>query len=237
MNGEIGDHDSLPAPVVYLSFPKEFAIVCMITNRVGEEDCQDYVIQPKISRINNITHARPYVGKFIPKELNLTRANDYEERKPLFFTLYVGMDLLDYNSTLMMHVFDSDFDPMSDDFDKSKMTPFAESLDAMNLYVIPSRTGALLEYSRRIRRSLNDTAASIIGVQSPRYHEVKYLESEIQTINRNVERSFASIKVAVQNFNVAVEQEQRPNSLITIIGTIAGYYSVLVTFLYIFVWC
>nr|CAG8624786.1 3322_t:CDS:2 [Entrophospora candida] len=212
LKSAIDDQVSLPAPV-------------------NPGDCQQFVTQPKQS--THGTYGRPYVGKFAPKDLNLARED--EQGKPFFFILIVQVDPLYYGSnyTMAMNVFDSEFDPWSDDFDQSKMTPFVESFDSMNYYVTPSGVGYLLEYSRRIRKTLPDTKANLIGFRTPKYNEVKYIESEIQTINRNYTGAFANFKVMVQDFSVAVEQEQRINSLITVLGTIAGYYSILVA-IYIF---
>jgi hypothetical protein len=208
--GSLDDHDSLPAPVIYLSFEVEFGIGCKYyydRENENEGDCQKYVTQPVVSEYSNATYGRPYRGKFIPEGINLTRANDLG--KPLFFLLDIGALPEDYNRTVMMHVFDSEFDPWADDFDQSRMTPFAESFDSMNFYVIPSRVGELIVYSRRIRKTLPESKTSLIGFRTPKYKEVKYLESEIQTIDNNYTRSFALVKVGVKDFNVAVEQEQR----------------------------
>nr|CAG8645155.1 4234_t:CDS:2 [Entrophospora candida] len=212
LKSAIDDHDSLPAPV-------------------NPGDCQQFVTQPKLSPHG--TYGRSYVGKFAPKDLNLFRED--EQGKPFLFILVVQVDPLHYgpNYTVAMNVFDSEFDPWSDDFDQSKMTPFVESFDSMNYYVTPSGVGYLLEYSRRIRKTLPDSKTNLIGFRTPKYNEVKYIESEIQTINRNLVGEFANFKVIVQDFSVAVEQEQRINSLVTVLGTVAGYYGIIVTF-YIF---
>ncbi|CAJ0844068.1 11454_t:CDS:10 [Entrophospora sp. SA101] len=229
--GSLDDRDSLPAPVIYLSFETEFGIGCkFLYDRLNdnEGDCQKYVTQPVVSEYSNLTHGRPFRGKFAPKDLNLSRANDLGN--PLFFLLDIGALPEDFNRTVMIQVFDSEFDPWADDFDQSRMTPFAESFDSMNLYVIPSGVSELLTYSRRIRKTLPESKSTLIGFRTPKYNEVKYLESEIQTINNSYAASFALVKVGVQDFNVVVEQEQRINSLVTVLGTISGYYSIIATF-------
>nr|CAG8615978.1 7455_t:CDS:2 [Entrophospora candida] len=72
-----------------------------------------------------------------------------------------------------------EFDPLSDDFNFSRDDPFIASLTYRSLYYLANGTDYILEYSRKVRKRIDDTALSYIGFR-PNYIPQNYIESQMR---------------------------------------------------------
>nr|CAG8437076.1 2108_t:CDS:2 [Entrophospora candida] len=128
--------ESIPPPDIYLSHYGEFNITCMC-KLSGEppENCDNYVTQPI-----ETNHSRRYIGKFVPKEIWLTEAKG-QRSNTVYLSINVGNNTTNTTYTvykmMLMQVFDSEYDPMSDNFFFDKTTtPFIRSRAHMNRYYL-----------------------------------------------------------------------------------------------------
>nr|CAG8598197.1 8306_t:CDS:2 [Entrophospora candida] len=184
---------------IYLSHYGVFNITCMY-KVVGEslESCDQYVTQPV-----ETNHLRPYIGTFLPKEMNLSEANG-QGANLVYLSIDVGnyytfrndIDVVDRPSRalqrmMVMQVLDSEDDPMNKNFFYNKTaSSFEKSLFHMNSY---------------------------------------YLSGNIvSTVTNN--QSIITVAITPQNFIVQEEVEQRHSTLISIIANFFAYYTAIVAF-------
>jgi hypothetical protein len=149
-----------------------------------------------------------------------------------FISLSIIVDpAFNTGSTVTMHVFDSEFDPWSENFNGT-MDPFVKSSTNSNLYYLANKMYYTFGYSRKFRKTIIDIDSNYVGFRST-YETQKYIESKMQILSVAFPNLYSLVEVSGNNFNIEVEKEQRINTIVSIFGTIAGYYGIMVTF-YIF---
>nr|CAG8511409.1 10623_t:CDS:2 [Entrophospora candida] len=207
--------ESIPPPDIYLSHYGEFNITCMC-KLSGEppENCDSYVTQPI-----ETNHSRRYIGKFVPKEIWLTEAKG-QRSNTVYLSINVGNNTTNTTYTvykmMLMQVFDSEYDPMSDNFFFDKTTtPFIRSRAHMNRYYLSGNA---------IRQTMTNSILNYLGIP-PRYISQKFVESEIRNVTGDP--SLITVAITPKYFMVEEEVEQRNSTLISIVGSILGYYSAI----------
>nr|CAG8545120.1 4987_t:CDS:2 [Entrophospora candida] len=223
------------APAVHLGFGKDFNISCLLYyDYAGKNstNCDQYVIQPKKIGYEDY----PYVGYFSPKgSINLTQY--YIDSGPYFVYLYVNIkdSTDDFTQEFRMTVYDegNEYDMQNQSF-VAPTSPFEKSLFYMNKHTLVGRNKYKLGYSRRTRETLITTFWTYFGTPIPVYNTTHYIETSMQAIPASpTNTNYATIRISPHNFIIADEQEQRSNTIISTLGTIAAYHGAAV-FIYVF---
>ncbi|CAJ0886217.1 7702_t:CDS:10 [Entrophospora sp. SA101] len=216
------------APAVHLGFGKDFNISCLLYyDYAGKNstNCDQYVIQPKKIGYEDY----PYVGYFSPKgNINLTQY--YIDSGPYFVYLYVNIkdSTDDFTQEFRMTVYDegNEYDMQNQSF-VAPTSPFEKSLFYMNKHTLVGRNKYKLGYSRRTRETLITTFLTYFGTPIPVYNTTHYIETSMQAVPASPSNTnYATIRISPQNFIIADEQEQRSNTIISTLGTIAVYHRV-----------
>ncbi|RIA87126.1 hypothetical protein C1645_777957 [Glomus cerebriforme] len=228
--------DSVLAPAVNISYDFNFKISCLIYyDYYGtvSKPCDEYVNQP----VNmGYIYDHPFVGSFIPgNNIYLAKtANNSDTTKPSY--IFLNINVMDptitsnysfQDSVYRLYAYDS-----STQYNDS-LTPFGESLYYTNKFVMANRQTYKLGYFRKIRNTLKQTAFSYIGFPK-KYITLPYIESIIQsTPMGSLNPNDVSVRINPRSFIIEEEQEQRGDSILSIFGTIAAFYSSMV-FIYVF---
>nr|CAG8627391.1 26_t:CDS:10 [Entrophospora candida] len=195
---------SLPVP----AYNGTFTITCTRGSSSIEGDCNDYVTQPTIDDNPN----PQYAGKFLPRnQISL-------------FPKGVG-----------------NYDPWSEgsvaNTNSENEELFTESLYYANRYYLSGGLDYHLTYSRKVRKTIANTNLNFIGLSidlETDYNTQNYIESKMQIFPKDDLNSlYIKLEISPQNFVSEEFKEQRSNTVISILGTIFGYYGIMMS-LYLF---
>ncbi|CAJ0832658.1 10432_t:CDS:2, partial [Entrophospora sp. SA101] len=104
--------------------------------------------------------------------------------------------------------------------------PFTESLVYANRHYLSGGLDYHLTYSRKVRKTIANMNLNFIGLTLDLeidYNTQKYIESKMHDLNS----PFIKLEISPQNFISEEFKEQRSNTVISVLGTIFGYYSVM----------
>ncbi|CAJ0859294.1 251_t:CDS:10, partial [Entrophospora sp. SA101] len=219
---------SLPVPDIYLAYNGTFTITCTkgsssignkclrsvsfaliidclfqhiyLTQNVSKEgDCNDYVTQPTRGDNPNLQ----YAGKFLPKD------------QISLFPKGIG----NYDPWIEGSVAHTN---------NENEELFTESLGYANRYYLSGGLDYHLTYSRKVRKTIANTNLNFIGLSiglETDYNTQNYIESKMQIFPKDdLNSPFIKLEISPQNFISEEFKEQRSNTVISILGTIFGYY-------------
>ncbi|RIA94139.1 hypothetical protein C1645_818523 [Glomus cerebriforme] len=192
--------------------------------------CDEYVTQP----INmNYTDDHPFVGSFVPEDnIYLSKTNN-DTMTPSY--IFLNINVIDpiasnysvRDAVYRLYAYDSSTAAQCND------SPFGESLYYRNKFVLANHLVYRLGYFRKIRNTLEQSLFSFTGF-SRKYTTLPYIDSIIQNTPMGPSNdNDVTIRINPRSFIIEEEQEQRNDTIISIFGTIAAFYSSMV-FIYVF---
>ncbi|CAG8460718.1 11314_t:CDS:2 [Ambispora leptoticha] len=177
--------DSLPIPDVVISSLFQFKLGCTSVKLTTNEDCTQYVSQPvqsasktweSILSLNKILGGFS-VGDLIGIRLSLSINDDnFDITKSTGYAIFA---------------FDPEFGPYSNKASASDSdllsflniygTKFTASLNGLNSFIVPFKTGGVLSFSRTIKEIITKTQSNTFGIPAS-YIQQTYITSDYQLL-------------------------------------------------------
>ncbi|CAJ0836080.1 10801_t:CDS:2 [Entrophospora sp. SA101] len=211
---------SLPVPDIYLAYNGTFTITCTKGSSSVEGDCNDYVTQPTRGDNPNLQ----YAGKFLPRnQIRLLPKGVGSD----FIILRISVDKpTSPGNFISMHAFDTGNEGSV--ANNKNEEPFTESLVYANRHYLSGGLDYHLTYSRKVRKTIANMNLNFIGLTLDLeidYNTQKYIESKMQIFPKDdLNSPFIKLEISPQNFISEEFKEQRSNTVISVLGTIFGYY-------------
>ncbi|CAJ0836078.1 10800_t:CDS:2 [Entrophospora sp. SA101] len=175
--------------------------------------------------------------KFLPKEINL-----FPNGNSIILSIHIDKPTSP-GHFVSVNAFDAGYDPwLYGSVPKNENeTPFVKSLEYMNQYFLSGDLDYRLTYSRKVRKTIANSNLNLIGLGFSHglwtnYNTQAYIESKMHVFPKNLTTDsnlLIKLEISPQSFIIEEYREQRSNTVISILGTIFGYCSAMMS-LYLF---